>query len=287
MEDSILPDTPQRKQCSVCKQFFPSTNQFFAKNARAIDGLNTGCKQCRNAYKQTYRSTPEGKRKSQQYYIDNHDAIRAQQRNSYAEHRDTTTAYFRRRVAKLQDGEKLCYGCEQIFPATFVFFPRNKNYSDGLHTQCRACANAYVDQHRKDLIISWSRYRKENADKIKQYRDAHKSDRALYDKQYIHTERGIRVTRTKVANRRAHKKNAQVNHTAEDIQLQYKRQKGKCYYCKHKLGKSRRNYHVDHIFPLSKGGSNGPDNLVITCPTCNLSKHDKLLHEWPKGGRLL
>lgn len=44
---------------------------------------------------------------------------------------------------------------------------------------------------------------------------------------------------------------------------------------------------VDHVVPLVKGGSNGPDNLVIACSTCNLRKNDKLPHEWPEGGRLL
>lgn len=37
------------------------------------------------------------------------------------------------------------------------------------------------------------------------------------------------------------------------------------------------NYHVDHIYPLSRGGSNNPDNLQILCPTCNIKKKDKIL----------
>jgi 5-methylcytosine-specific restriction endonuclease McrA len=41
------------------------------------------------------------------------------------------------------------------------------------------------------------------------------------------------------------------------------------------------------VVPLSRGGSNGPENIVIACPTCNLAKKDKMPHEWPEGGRLL
>jgi|DEB0MinimDraft_3_1074331.scaffolds.fasta_scaffold00146_21 5-methylcytosine-specific restriction endonuclease McrA len=34
-------------------------------------------------------------------------------------------------------------------------------------------------------------------------------------------------------------------------------------------------FHVDHVIPLSKGGSHTLDNLVISCPTCNLRKGAK------------
>jgi len=83
------------------------------------------------------------------------------------------------------------------------------------------------------------------------------------------------------------KKKAPGSHTIEDVKRQYDRQKGKCYYCGKKLGTGKNAYHVDHIIPLSRGGSNDISNLVIACPQCNVSKQDKLLHEWLEGGRLL
>lgn len=49
-----------------------------------------------------------------------------------------------------------------------------------------------------------------------------------------------------------------------------------CQYC----GTSPRNnpgcvLHVDHVLPLSQGGSNDPDNLITACELCNLGKKDK------------
>lgn len=70
--------------------------------------------------------------------------------------------------------------------------------------------------------------------------------------------------------------------TAGDIELILRSQKGLCWWCGKKVGDK---YHVDHRIPLSRGGSNAPENLVISCPPCNLSKNDKLPHEW--SNRLL
>lgn len=43
---------------------------------------------------------------------------------------------------------------------------------------------------------------------------------------------------------------------------------------------------VDHVVPLSRGGADDAENIVISCPTCNLHKHNKLPHEWLEGNRL-
>lgn len=57
-----------------------------------------------------------------------------------------------------------------------------------------------------------------------------------------------------------------------DVTDYLKRQNNRCYWCCVALGK---NYHVDHIIPLSKGGSNGASNVRPACGPCNLTKHNK------------
>lgn len=155
---------------------------------------------------------------------------------------------------------------------------KQKAYDIAHREEIRAWKKAYYEAHKAEIKA-----------RTKAYREAHKAERRAYIKTYgkvyyeTHKEEAYEYNRT----RRARKINAQGKHTAQDVQAQYTRQKGECYYaaCGHsKLGKV---YHVDHIIPLSRGGSNGPENLVIACPTCNLSKHNKLLHEWVEGGRLL
>lgn len=77
-------------------------------------------------------------------------------------------------------------------------------------------------------------------------------------------------TRVYTSNYRSLKINAG-KHSKEDIDYLLMVQKNKCVLCKNNLKK----YHVDHIFPLSKGGSNTKENLQILCPKCNREKSDK------------
>lgn len=52
----------------------------------------------------------------------------------------------------------------------------------------------------------------------------------------------------------------------------------RCMYCGESL--SIRTMQVDHVFPVSKGGSDDPSNLVAACPACNVSKGSKTVVEW-------
>ena len=51
----------------------------------------------------------------------------------------------------------------------------------------------------------------------------------------------------------------------------------RCYICGKLIPFGER--HVDHIIPLSRGGTHTIDNLAIACKRCNLVKHDKLPEE--------
>ena len=48
-------------------------------------------------------------------------------------------------------------------------------------------------------------------------------------------------------------------------------QSEKCFYCDIQL----KEYHLDHIEPLARGGEHKDSNIVLACPTCNLKKHAK------------
>ena len=55
--------------------------------------------------------------------------------------------------------------------------------------------------------------------------------------------------------------------------LVWRKSDGRCWYCGHKLDPW--GFHIDHLEPRSKGGSDKLDNLFPSCPSCNLSKKDR------------
>lgn len=57
----------------------------------------------------------------------------------------------------------------------------------------------------------------------------------------------------------------------------YQFQEEKCAYCERRLDSI---YHVEHIIPVSVGGSNNMSNLVLSCPFCNLHAGSKVFNSF-------
>lgn len=45
-----------------------------------------------------------------------------------------------------------------------------------------------------------------------------------------------------------------------------------CFWCNKSYDN---NYHIDYFYPISLGGTNSIDNIVVSCPRCNLTKSNK------------
>jgi len=83
--------------------------------------------------------------------------------------------------------------------------------------------------------------------------------------------------RAEAAQRRRREAAAEGTHSKEDRARLYEEQKGRCYYGEKPLGSDA---HLDHFVPLARGGSDGPDNLVLSCPSCNQRKGAKMPWEF-------
>lgn len=149
-------------------------------------------------------------------------------------------------------------------------FHTAKHHKDGRRSACKSCANIASRKWMEANAVKFQEYKAEwvraNPDKVKaQAVNWHRDNPGR--------------TSERVAKRRALKLALEGPHyTAEDVMSLLESQKGLCAYCDVTL---EAKYHIDHIVPLSRGGSNGPDNICLACSFCNLSKHDWLLgYEW-------
>jgi 5-methylcytosine-specific restriction endonuclease McrA len=128
---------------------------------------------------------------------------------------------------------------------------RERYNSDPKYRQAQMDANAaYLASHREEAVVRVGRWRREHPD---QYRVQ---------------------ARAAAHRRRARAESVGGDHTPEDVAAQLTRQRGRCFYCGGKVGER---YHADHVVPLSsdRGSWNGPENIVVSCPKCNHSKHAK------------
>lgn len=148
-------------------------------------------------------------------------------------------------------------------------------------TEIRQRDREYYNHHRDEIIEAQHQRRlRDGGVVVRSWRFNNKDKVREATRTYSRSHKDVR--RAIQQKRRARKLNAPGTHTAADIRLLLKSQKNNCWWCGKNVGD---NYHVDHRIPLSRGGSNAPENLCISCPECNLSKHTKLPQEW--NGRLL
>lgn len=154
----------------------------------------------------------------------------------------------------------------------------------------RAYMNAYMEKNGE-------KYREARKEWGREYRERNKQRDAEYRRQYSLLNREVLRERSRkrrmenpeekrlhVRLRRERIANAKGHHTASDVKRQYEAQKGHCYYCHCVLGDT---YQTDHVIPISRGGSDGMENIVVVCAPCNLSKGDKLPTEWMGSNKLL
>lgn len=190
---------------------------------------------------------------------------------------------------------KRCPKCGEIKPLTE--YHRDATHKDGSGSRCKVCdaarRRAYHEAHReedsargrayheahKEEANAWSRayyeaHKKEIAARQAAYREIHKKEIAARDRAYRKTPQGRAVNNAVHARRRGNPGLQAL--TADMIQEVTEASDGICPYC----GETFEDGHIDHIIPVSKGGTNDRENLVYCCAHCNLSKRDKDLEDW-------
>ncbi len=165
-----------------------------------------------------------------------------------------------------------------------------KVYRENNKIRIRETNKKWRNENAEYIYLKKKEYREKNKDKIRKL----KREYYCKNKESINKKGQIwaKNNKSKVAvmarlwrennrdkvrlNNRNRKKKiilADGTHSIQDVHRIYAMQRGFCAACYKKL--NDKEYHVDHIYPLSLGGSNWPSNIQILCPACNMSKGAK------------
>lgn len=254
--------TASEKHCGMCQTSRPVGD--FHRMSRSRDGLQSNCKDCLSVAARERKARPLGERA---------EANRA------------------RAVAEMaESGVKVCAACKvQKAP---VDFTRAKHSIDGRNPVCKGCRKAlkaaeyaqnkeaHAARNRaaylanRDHRIVWqTEWKKANPDRVKSYgrvyyeRNREKSIAYTYLWIAANPERASENFRRNNAKRRARKLGATIGEI--DLAELWESQGAVCPLCGRSIDRSLRYPHplspsVDHIVPLSKGGSHEQSNLQWT-----------------------
>ena len=103
-----------------------------------------------------------------------------------------------------------------------------------------------------------------------------------YQKDYHQRPEVKEAKRLARAKRRA-KERSQLGHVSKDIVLRLmQNQRDLCVApgCGKKIGRSRGDYHLEHIVPIARGGLHDDSNLQLLCSFCNWSKGTRSMIEF-------
>ncbi|MEJ7871707.1 MAG: HNH endonuclease [Rubrobacteraceae bacterium] len=191
-------------------------------------------------------------------------------------------------MSESNSSTKQCCSCEHFLSADCFYKCSAKK--DGLAAMCKDCNREYQKKYRENNREYFrERNRKEraenpslNAARTMRWRDKNRGPKAAMNKAWREANKGAQMEHWQ--RRRARKQQAQGSHTFNEVWRMAEDQGWLCGYCEVPLFGV---FHVDHILPLSRGGSDSWDNLAVTCKFCNLRKSTKNAEEYIEWLKLL
>lgn len=234
-------DSIPQRPCKMCTKEYPLTKEYF-RSYKDKNGKYYFEHTCINCSRKIDRD----------YYANNPDKIKANRKRYEKKHPEKI------RTAKKNWREN---NPEKV-----------KAEKQRSHVRCK--------EKNNKRSVDWHHANKEHANELS--RNNYYENRDLRIAVVIQYQRdNPEQFRSVQHRRRALELNAEGSFTAADIVDMYEDQGGHCAYCG--IGifwNIFRDVQIEHILPLSRGGTNYPDNICLCCRDCNLSKYNRTLEEW-------
>lgn len=245
------------KRCSKCKTEKPLDD--FSNNRAARDGKNNWCKQCFNSWKH-----------------DKYEELAGRPRKKTA-------------PKSLRQGFKICSLCFLEKPLTE--FSKNSSMRDMKNPYCKTCDKEYRSNRRTTIprIKELEKAKRQTQEHKQKKRDRYRLNMLnpeFADKKRKQNSAWSKANRDKINPR--HRKdaiirnkrsrNAPGNFTKEEFDDLCESVGGICLCC----GKKSK-LTVDHVVPLSRGGSNDISNIQPLCASCNSKKRTKTIDYRPQS----
>lgn len=186
----------------------------------------------------------------------------------------------------MEETTKVCTRCQQDLPLSEYY--RDKRAKDGRVGHCRACAsikNAAAHQkhlekrkaaalerrkkNRLELARLSREWRQANPERFREYSAAYRAanpEKVAARLARWHAANPEKVRAHRVARKGLERASTIVTFTGEQLAARLAYYGNRCWMCRGPFE------HLDHVKPLSKGGSHILANFRPACERCNLSK---------------
>mgnify|MGYP002984871854 FL=1 len=308
MERMIVMNIPYVfKKCSKCGEWLVASTVNFKKAKAGKYKLYSKCKMC----EREYRLKNQGY--MQQYYQNNKDKIKYQQKKYYEKHKkdilNKNKEYRNKNKEKISEYEKnyriqnhehilkrnrqhYQNNKESILKQHKQYYEANKNtillqhkqYYEKHKEHLSECKKQYYEKHKEHLSEYYKDYYNKNKEKIseykKRYNEQNKEYIREYDKQRNKTLKR-KICKFNSTSKRRLKEENQGNGIKQNQWLEMMDYfDWKCAYSNVDLTKENRS--IDHIKPISLGGEHEIWNVAPMLKNYNYQKQDKKMLQWYK-----
>ena len=160
---------------------------------------------------------------------------------------------------------KVCGTCKVL--KEYISFSNSNSTKDNLCRRCRDCdavaRKKYYENHKEKELLRKKNWRDSNKDFLKNYQQKYQANNIFRWAEYQHRRRAIAL-------------NNGVFFISKNELL--KIYNSPCIYCG-----SLQDITLEHVIPISRGGTHGIGNIASACRNCNLSKGSKTIMEWRKS----